>query len=419
MAKEPWQLTHTTPRGDLTRAFLARLFWQASTPLLASLLLQACAHDGSEGARGSQLALQDGSLTCSEGRWRPMSGLALAEEVDFAALRYRVGGDHPTIDERDAAGVPCARASDARLCEAEMRRLSIIEATPEKSHFLIGQGDTVRAIEALEDKIKLLGRIDTPDEALLLLEHQGIPVGCTPEGAATRVVLRDDGYRVTTTRRTNCQPDTEYAVDVKPDGKVEIVSETMRPSGPCATPGRRPANLLARVLPGERGHALARYFARAARLEAASVAAFDQLAEELRMHGAPRALREAARRAAEDEVRHAHDTARLAERFGARPETPRLGRSKLRGLSEVALDNALEGCVAETYAAYVATAQARMVTDGELAAPLRRIAEDETAHAALSWNLAAYLEPRLDRQVARRIRELRAQAIARLGSRAA
>jgi hypothetical protein len=47
-------------------------------------------------------------------------------------------------------------------------------------------------------------------------------------------------------------------------------------------------------------------------------------------------------------VRHAHDTARLAERFGARPETPRLGRRKLRGLSEVALDNALEGCVAET-----------------------------------------------------------------------
>jgi hypothetical protein len=60
-----------------------------------------------------------------------------------------------------------------------------------------------------------------------------------------------------------------------------------------------------------------------------------------------------------------------------------------------------------------------MVADGELAAPLRRIAEDETAHAALSWNLAAHLEPRLDRQVARRIRELRAQAIARLGSRAA
>ena len=118
MAKEPWLLTHTSLRADPTRAYLARLFWQASTPLLTSLLLHACAHDGSEGPRQTDLALQDGSLTCSEGRWRPMSGLSPAEPADFAALRYRVGGDHPRIDERDAAGVPCARASDARVCEA-------------------------------------------------------------------------------------------------------------------------------------------------------------------------------------------------------------------------------------------------------------------------------------------------------------
>jgi hypothetical protein len=182
---------------------------------------------------------------------------------------------------------------------------------------------------------------------------------------------------------------------------MQLVSESSVTLGPCPAPitggiaGRRPPNLMALRRRPAGACALARYFARVARFEAASVPAFEQLAEELRVLGAPRALRQAALRAAEDEVRHARDTAALAEHFGARPEPVRLSRCRLRGRAEVALDNALEGCVHETYAAYLATAQARLAKHALLRDPLRRIAQDETRHAALAWQIAAWIEPQL------------------------
>lgn len=426
MAKTAWQLMQTTGGGEAMRARLERSFWQASTPLIASLLLQACAPEGSDPQQTEQ-QLGKGSMTCRDGRWSPMTGLALAEEVDFASLRtVGVISGHPVLDERDAAGSPCLHVSDPRVCEAEMRRISIMETSPGKSHILIEQGETIRALQTLEDKLKLLGVIDTPDEALLLVEHQGnIQIGCDqgPTGEQTRVSLRAGGYHVVTHNPSPCgRGFAEYTVDVDSDGSLKIAVDQKQviAATSCGTPGRRPANLLARRLCRERMQPLARYFAQAARFEAASVVAFEQLAEELRALGAPRELCEAARRAAEDEVRHARDAGALAAQFGARAELPRLARKRLRDLNEVAFDNALEGCVSETYSAYLATIQARLVAGpGKLRSSLRAIAQDETRHAALSWQLAGYLEARLDPQVRQRIAAARVRAISRLGARAA
>jgi hypothetical protein len=416
MSKRAWHLMHGSEQGDPTRQLLAALFWRASTPLVAGLLIQACGQDGSSVSE-TKHALNDGSMNCPSGLWRPMSALKPGQAVDFAALRGRASFAHPVVLQRDAAGVPCAQATEPRLCEAEMRRVSVMEAGAEPAHILLVQGDTVRALKTLEDKVSWLGAIDTPDEALLLVDHLKIPIGCGQEAnnEATLVSLRDTGYRVTTRTPDLCGNERlAYTVDVGSDGTVNIVDQKSMGRSGCAI-GRRPPNLLARARQRDQAPRLARYFARVARLEAASVDAFEQLAEELRVLGAPRVLRAAAQKAADDEVRHARDTARLAERLGARAELPRLSRRRLRSRAEVALDNALEGCVHETYSAYLATAQARLAAGTELSAPLARIAEDETAHAALAWQIASWLEPTLDPRARRRIDALRTAAIAHLG----
>jgi len=140
------------------------------------------------------------------------------------------------------------------------------------------------------------------------------------------------------------------------------------------------------------GGAVGGYFAAVAQLEAASVIAFARMARELAAHGAPEALVAEARRAADDERRHARDTARLARARGAR--VPRLRRlaDDVRPLRAVALDNAAEGCVRETFGALVATWQAARAADADVARVMDVIAVEETRHAALSWSVAAWLD---------------------------
>jgi rubrerythrin len=178
--------------------------------------------------------------------------------------------------------------------------------------------------------------------------------------------------------------------------------------------GRRPASLVESdhtVRPG----VLGAHFAHAARLEAASARAFRVLARELLSHGAPAALVRVARRSASEEVRHASATGRLARRFGAAPVRARYGASHaVRSLEDVALENATESCVRETSGAAVAWWQAERSRDPRVARAMRRIARDETRHAQLSWDIAAWAEPRLSRAARARITRARSQAVGAL-----
>src|SRR4029079_4274037 len=67
-----------------------------------------------------------------------------------------------------------------------------------------------------------------------------------------------------------------------------------------------------------------------------------------------------------------------------------------RPLAEVAIENAVEGCVRETFGAMMATYQAAHAEDAEIARIMRRVARDETRHAALSWAVARWAWPALD-----------------------
>lgn len=167
---------------------------------------------------------------------------------------------------------------------------------------------------------------------------------------------------------------------------------------PCTTTveGRRPPRLVTRSKQDEGGsESLGQYFAECARLEAASVIAFEILQRELRAHGAPGSLTRRADRAAADEIRHAKQVGALADKFGGRvrPADARLGG--VRNLPAIAVENAVEGVVRETFGAALALWRAQHAADPDVRRTMGEIADDECAHAALAWDIAAWAKQRL------------------------
>jgi hypothetical protein len=156
------------------------------------------------------------------------------------------------------------------------------------------------------------------------------------------------------------------------------------------------------------------YFARSARLEAASVVAFRDLRKRLAELGAPRKLLRALSRAARDEVRHTRATRALALHFGTETHFEKVPPQPARSLEELAVENAVEGCVRETYGALIGIWQARAAKDHRVAAAMRRIARDETRHAELSWAIHRWLEPRLSRASRARVAAEQRASIAQL-----
>ena len=175
----------------------------------------------------------------------------------------------------------------------------------------------------------------------------------------------------------------------------------------CAV-GRRPAGLA--DVSGCDSRAAGSYFAEIAHLEAASVTAFRILRDELRAHGAPKKLVRAAGRAARDEIRHTRATSALARRFGAAPRAPSLEQSKERSVEAIAIENAIEGCVRETYGALLAPRQAEQARDPVVRAAMLRIARDETRHSALAWRVARFLDTKLSPQARCKVADARHSA---------
>ena len=189
--------------------------------------------------------------------------------------------------------------------------------------------------------------------------------------------------------------------------------------GTCTpVPGRRPRGLRARKEKGTHPPA-ARTLARMAYFEAASVPAFERLARELEAHGAPKRLRRAAVRASKDEVRHARIMTALAKRRGASVPKPRVRRGGARSLVAMAIENAVEGCVNETFAAAVAVVQSLTAADPSVRSAMRRIARDELRHAELAWSVAAWIEGRLSQVENARVTRARTAAASALLRRAA
>jgi hypothetical protein len=153
-------------------------------------------------------------------------------------------------------------------------------------------------------------------------------------------------------------------------------------------------------------------------LEAVSVHAFERLERELDAHRAPPDLLRAARRARRDEVRHTAMTTRLARRHGASfrlPEAP--GPARTRTLFEVALENAVEGCIRETYGAVQGLVEAETSRDATMRRAMKSIAADECRHAELAWAVHAWAMPRLTEDERRAVERAMKDAVAEIAAR--
>ncbi|MFO0646590.1 MAG: ferritin-like domain-containing protein [Polyangiales bacterium] len=187
-------------------------------------------------------------------------------------------------------------------------------------------------------------------------------------------------------------------------------SSARRDGAPLCMGGRAPRGY-AYDASGEEGVDPGAWLAALASLERASVAAFETLAAQLEAHGAPARLVADARTAADDERRHAARVEGLAARYECAPRDAVATSAPPPTLEALAAENAVEGCVRETYGALVAHWQTRAADDAEVRAVMRDIADEETAHATLSWELAAWFDSRLDGDARRRVREGRDRAV--------
>ncbi len=124
-------------------------------------------------------------------------------------------------------------------------------------------------------------------------------------------------------------------------------------------------------------------------LEAEAVAAFSRLARELVALGAPTSLVRAARSCAEDERRHVAMVSGLDGR--AVIEAPDERALPLRGAFAIAHENAVEGCVRETFGVLVAQWQCERSPDARVRECYARIARDEAKHAAFAHRLDEWL----------------------------
>jgi hypothetical protein len=148
------------------------------------------------------------------------------------------------------------------------------------------------------------------------------------------------------------------------------------------------------ALTSELARALAAEWEQDAALEHASIASFARLTLELLALGAPSELVRESQAASLDEIHHAELCFALASRYRGSPVGPGLlpidgaiGRPELLVL---AAETVREGCVGETLASLLATAQLERATDPSVRSALERIAEDEARHAELSWKIVRW-----------------------------
>jgi hypothetical protein len=295
-----------------------------------------------------------------------------------------------------ADGVECQGAG-ASSCAADrdkaghdpavtsLTQVEIVGMPPNHERVLTTKGGVVKAAGTKDELLAMLGSIDTEEK--LLLWYRYIRQG----ECEVKVHLEADHIEIkTTTTLSDCPTRTEEQIlSVHRDGAVEVIEHgEQTSSNVCA--GRRPRGL--QPSPGSQGDPLGQHFSAMARLEEASVTAFHLLAADLEAIGAPAGLIEGCREAAADEVRHARSAGQLALRFGADLAPAQVAPAGARTARELAVENAIEGCIRETFGALVARHQAVRSQDEEIRAALAIIAEEETRHAALSWRIQGWLE---------------------------
>ena len=327
--------------------------------------------------------------------WRPLPGLTPSASVNSMTFH-----DSGFISQ---LGTPCAGATEEAECESKFEQINSYNSgcTPGgcQPRLIVTKGNDVWQVSTVEKMREFLMPIETADEAAMLVRMSGALIGCSVERGGVRT-LALGGFQVRATRlRPDCMHNS-LLMQVDADGSVTEVDASIPPPNPRCSVGRLPSGLCQEELPvGQRRGSLAAFLADAARLEAASVPAFVILSRDLAHLGAPERLVSWALSAAEDEIAHAQTTQSLAEAHGGPTECEVQVRVTAPASAfALAMENAVEGCVRETFGAAVAAYQAEAAEDPAIAAVLSRIARDEAGHAALAHELDAWLHNQLSSQ---------------------
>jgi hypothetical protein len=354
-----------------------------------------------------------------DGTYRPAVGLRVAGDPAYVALRntYEGSGSTQTLSE---TGTPCLGAVDAAACKKELEAMPNAgwlrtggggEIGPERRWLVATSGDRVLHATTIEELRKLVAPVDGPKDAALLATEPTGRIDCS----APNVRVVAGGYDVRTLDGFGCGSSddiVERIVRVAADGTTTVVATRVIEKGnPNCAVGRRPEGFAIEDRPCED---LGAFLAQIAQLEAASVPAFARLRDELRAHGAPRDLIAGAERARRDEIRHARMMRSLARGHGVEVDEVAIDELPIRDLEAIAVEDAVEGCVRETYGALVATFQAKQARDPRIAAVMARIAEDETRHAELSWSVLRWALERLDDDARARVSRATSDAAAAL-----
>jgi hypothetical protein len=276
---------------------------------------------------------------------------------------------------------------------------------------VITNGDTVERQDDAASLLTWLGAIDTPTEAVLVAIQNQLKLTCGSGSATlgTEVKALPSGYEVRSGYEDCGVRIFVDQMQVNSDGTTGAIEHVMTAQSNCVV-GRRPFGLCQVRELGPAAE-LGRFLADTAQLEAASVYAFARLARELTDLGAPAALVDQARRSAREEVRHARLTERLAARYGSIARAPRVAKLPKRAALAIARENAVEGCVRETFGALIAHHQAALASDRAVAHTMREIAADETRHAELAWRFAAWLQPQLSERGRTSVADARSRAL--------
>lgn len=390
-----------------------------TTPVPDGGLPDGASPDGAVNYQAAACTLED--LT------KGLDGARPAKAFDYVELRqtsmkYTDGGYEPDVSTALASsGTKCKNAPDAAACAAALAKAvstkDLFPPTggrqiPMARYFVVQSGADVTLVTTRAELVAFLGTIDAPSEAKLIVAADGYEPLC----AADSVREVPGGYEVAAKKATECLNQyMGYVLNVTAAAVVTVKTtvDLRDPDAGCAVAGRRPEGFTPSVSAPHEPELLA-YLGSMRQLEAASIPAFERLAEELRAHGAPVALIERAEEAARDEIRHAAGFSQLRRLHGApaaeRVELPAAAPWPARTLEALALENAAEGCVRETFGALVAGYQARVAADPRVRALFVSIAEDELRHAELAWDVAEWLDTQLDASARARVRQAEAQA---------
>jgi hypothetical protein len=210
---------------------------------------------------------------------------------------------------------------------------------------------------------------------------------------------------------TACRVVASDGVNTKVECSMNNFSLCLPPGG--AVCGRRPLRARRKRVTAGAKISLSGLFAEMAALERDSVAAFRELAAALQAHRAPSALIERSRKAARDEAHHTRMMARLAG-LAKVPGGSRRTSGRMPEWEEVVIDNAVEGCVRETFGALVAYWQGRNAARTDVRETMRAVGADETEHAALAWDIHAWASTQLAREAMARVQVSAQRAVREL-----